>query len=148
CEGKSLRAIAEEEKVSLAQVRADLKAATVQGGCTVEPKTGKVKGKDNKVRTAKPKKPAKEKAEADGEAPPKEPAELKPPPATDAWGIQIQPHAEEAFAAVPQFKELISALQHAQKLFNAVANLPGGKFLTLPDVASYRRGKKDESGDP
>lgn len=58
-EGKSLRAIAEEEKVSVAQVRDDIETATVQGGCTVEPPDGKVTGRDGRVRTATPAKPEK-----------------------------------------------------------------------------------------
>jgi hypothetical protein len=70
----------------------------------------------------------------------------KPPPTVDAWGIPIQEHAVEAFAAVPKFRELLAAIQAAQRLFNEVANLPGGKFLTLPDVSSYRRGKKQDDG--
>ena len=49
--------------------------------------------------------------------------------------------------ALPKFKELLAAIQAAQRLFNEVANLPGGKFLTLPDVSSYRRGKKGEDGE-
>ena len=80
-----------------------------------------------------------------------QPAESKPativlPVHVDGWGIPIQPHAQEAFSAIPRFKELIAAVQHAAKLFNEVANLPGGIFLTLPDVSSYRRGKKLEDG--
>ncbi len=65
----------------------------------------------------------------------------------DAWGIPIQAHAEKAFAAVPQFKELLALVRKAQQLFNEIANTPGGKFLTLPAVSSYRRGKKDEEGE-
>ncbi len=56
--GESLRTIAEEEKVSVAQVKRDLESAsTVPGGGTVEPADGKVVGKDKKTRPAKPKKP-------------------------------------------------------------------------------------------
>lgn len=68
------------------------------------------------------------------------------PEPLDAWDIPIQPHAAEAFAAVPKFKDLVAAIQATQRLFNEVANLPGGKFLTLPDVSSYRRGKKQDDG--
>jgi hypothetical protein len=68
------------------------------------------------------------------------------PAAVDGWGIPIQPHATTAFEAVPKFKELAAAIQTAQKLFNEVAGLPGGKFLTLPEVSSYRRGRKQEDG--
>ena len=64
--------------------------------------------------------------------------------ATDAWGVPIQPHAAEAFSDLPQFKELTTTLRKAARLFNELANRPGGKFLTLPTVASYRRGAKDK----
>lgn len=73
-------------------------------------------------------------------------AKVVMPAETDAWGIPVQPHAAEAFAAVPKFRELLAAIQAAARLFNEVANLPGGKFLTLPDVSSYRRGKRLEDG--
>lgn len=53
--GESIRIIAEKENVSPAQVQEDIKVATVQGGCTVEPESGKVAGRDGKTRTAKPK---------------------------------------------------------------------------------------------
>lgn len=72
--------------------------------------------------------------------------EVIPPAALDGWGIPVQPHAAEAFGTVPKFKELLAAVQQAQRLFNEVANLPGGIFLTLPDVSSYRRGRKQEDG--
>jgi hypothetical protein len=51
-EGKSLRALAEQEKVSETQVRKDIKAATAYG-CAVEPTGGKVTGRDGKKRPAK-----------------------------------------------------------------------------------------------
>lgn len=73
--------------------------------------------------------------------------EIIPPTPVDAWGIPIQSHAAEAFQAVPKFKELVAAISTAQKLFNEVANLAGGKFLQLPDVSSYRRGKKTGDGE-
>jgi hypothetical protein len=47
---------------------------------------------------------------------------------------------------VPRFRELIAAIRHAQRLFNEVANLEGGRFLTLPAVSSYRRGRPDGDG--
>jgi ParB-like chromosome segregation protein Spo0J len=65
----------------------------------------------------------------------------------DAWDIPIQPHAEEAFKAVPDFNELIQLIRKSQQTFNRVANLHGGKFLTLPFVSSFRRGKKGEDGE-
>ncbi len=75
------------------------------------------------------------------------PAKVVPPPALDAWGIPVQPHAAEAFAAVPKFAELVRAIDHARRLFDEVANLAGGRFLTLPDVSSYRRGAKLDGGE-
>lgn len=71
---------------------------------------------------------------------------LVPPTQTDEWGIPVQAHATEAFAATEKFKELANAIRTAQRLFNEVANLPGGVFLTLPEVSSYRRGKKLDDG--
>jgi hypothetical protein len=73
-------------------------------------------------------------------------SEAAAPAQVDEWGIPIQEHALEAFGAVPKFRELISTLQLAHRQFNAVANLPGGKFLTLPDVSSCRRGKQLPDG--
>lgn len=77
------------------------------------------------------------------------PAKVKivPPPEVDAWGIPVQPHAVEAFAAVPKFRELLSTIQRAQRLFNELAGAAGGQFLTLPEVSSCRRGKKDGDGE-
>ncbi len=74
------------------------------------------------------------------------PATVKPPTQVDQWGIPIQPHATEAFAAIAKFKELTAAIREAQRLFNECAGLTGGKFLTLPEVSSYRRGAKQEDG--
>jgi len=74
------------------------------------------------------------------------PPQVKSPPSADAWGIPVQPHAAEAFAALPKFAELVAAISSAQRLFNEVANTPGGRFLTLPDVSSYRRGKRADDG--
>jgi hypothetical protein len=51
-EGKSLRTIAEEVKVSESQVRSDLERAQLRRGCAVEPKDGKVMGQDDKERAA------------------------------------------------------------------------------------------------
>lgn len=73
-------------------------------------------------------------------------ASVKPPTQVDEWGIPIQEHAAEAFAEVPRFNELLAMIRKAQKLFNELANAPGGKLLTKPAISSYRRGKKDESG--
>lgn len=109
-------------------------------------KAGKVKETAAKKRAEK-KKPDPATEDTVVDTPPTKPAKVIPPPAVDAWGIPVQEHAAVAFAAVPKFKELLSAIQTAQRLFNEVANLEGGKFLTLPDVSSYRRGKKGDDGE-
>jgi hypothetical protein len=46
----SIHAIADKEGISETQVRLDLKEATAPGDGAVEPKKGKVKGKDGKTR--------------------------------------------------------------------------------------------------
>lgn len=66
-QGESLRAIAEAEGVSKSQVERDLEASTVPGG-TVEPKGGKVTGKDGRTRTATPATKGKAAAQAQAEA--------------------------------------------------------------------------------
>lgn len=73
-------------------------------------------------------------------------AKAEPTGHKDAWEIPVQPHAEQAFAALPRFAELERLLKQAQRLFHELAMEPGGKFLTLPEVASYRRGRKNEDG--
>lgn len=47
-EGKSFRAIAEEQKVSVSTIVDDLNKVTVQGGVQCEPPEGKVTGKDGR----------------------------------------------------------------------------------------------------
>ena len=97
------------------------------------------------AKAADPKKAAKlALAKADDEKPA---LKIVPPAPLDAWGIPIQEHAAEAFAAVPKFKELVQAIQAAQKLFNEVTTGPGGAFLRLPSASSYRRGKKGAEGE-
>lgn len=68
------------------------------------------------------------------------------PPATDVLGIPIQDHAKEAFAAVPEFKELVKAIKQVQRLFHQLADKPGGAFLRLPGISAYRRFGKRENG--
>ena len=69
----------------------------------------------------------------------------KPPPEVDKWGIPIQPHAVEAFAAVPMFKVLIEQARQLAIQFHRLAETNGGQFLQLPEVSSYRvKGKTKE----
>lgn len=156
-EGKSLRQIAEDEDVSLGTIQHDLKQ-----GEAVEVPAGIVVGRDGRRRqstgTGGPKKKDK-----DEDRPPATQEEsediakswLNAPAGTtkvvyelepDEWGIPIQEHAKLAFTSVPRFDELTALIKSAQKLFNELANEPGGVFLTLPEVSSFRRGKKQEDG--
>jgi hypothetical protein len=50
-------------------------------------------------------------------------------PAVDAWGIPVQPHAAEAFAAVPKFKELVGLLKKVRGELTTLAESPGGRLL-------------------
>lgn len=59
--------------------------------------------------------------------------------AVDGWGIPIAPHAKEAFADVEKFDELLKVLFQARKLFSALADSPGGKFLQRPNVSLNRK---------
>jgi hypothetical protein len=71
-----------------------------------------------------------------------------PAPEVDGWGIPIQGHAAAAFADVTKFKALLAVINQAKRLFNELADSPGGKFLTVPAVASYHRTGKDKDGTP
>jgi hypothetical protein len=64
----------------------------------------------------------------------------------DGLGIPVQPHALEAFADREGFDELLSSIRRTMRLFNDLAGRPGGVFLTLPGVSSYRRRGKGEDG--
>lgn len=72
------------------------------------------------------------------------PAPAEPPAQVDAWGIPIQPHAAEAFEALPQFAELIAALTRAQRQYSQLALTPGGVFLHKKSV--FLRGEKQDDG--
>lgn len=63
------------------------------------------------------------------------------PVMVDEWGIEIQPHAVDAFATLPKFKELLTNLKTCQKLFNELAKSPGGVHLQSATVADCRVSK-------
>jgi hypothetical protein len=135
--GKSTRQIAEEEKVSQTQVMADLRTATEQG-YSVDPEDGKVKGRDNRTRTARPRKPRTPKAETNGVAPPAgstghpcpvEPEPPPPDPGTDALGIPVPEPLAPAFAAREAFARALSLRRKLAALLNELARAPGGVHL-------------------
>lgn len=88
-QGESLPAIAKDEGVSVAQVRRDLgKAAELCPPGKVEPKDGKVTGKDGKTRPAK---------KGAGRRKGKE-TEAAPPTVKDALGTNLPPGLADLFA--------------------------------------------------
>jgi hypothetical protein len=138
-EGNSLRTIAEKEGVSLGQVQRDLQeSSTVSGGGTVAPTDGKVKGRDGKTRTAKPKrqpKPAPERsAEADGE--PEGSAEL-----FDLAGQPVPSQAYDAFNQLPEIQKLVSLAEQLAREVDRVARLPVGRLFTqtADDIRAIKR---------
>lgn len=124
--GQSLPAIAEEEEISVAQVRRDLEKADDSGlpGGKPEPKNGTVTGRDGKKQKAKKTAPA----ESDSEA-----------AWVDAWGIPITKEAAAAFKDQEKFDELLKKARECQRLFKDLAESPGGKFLQQPFVSKNTR---------
>jgi hypothetical protein len=66
---------------------------------------------------------------AEEEPTPAKPTKIILPPAVDAWGIPIQEHAVEAFAAVPEFKRMLAMLRDARKVLTPLCDSPGGRLL-------------------
>ncbi len=137
-EGKSLRVIAKEEGIAASTVHEIIARTKEKLATSPAPEPTPIP----------PTKPEPASGHLPGFDDP-EPEEAKPLEFTlvDGWDIPIQPHAQAAFADVPKFTELLKAIRHAEMLFNQLANSEGGKFLTLPDVSSYRRGSKGEDGE-
>lgn len=116
--GASIRTIAEAEGVSVGQVQRDLKAATVSGD-TVEPKGGKVRGKDGKERSATrkarvPVQPAEETAAEPVEANEKETEQ------------QVKAEASESTPFKGAIAELVRLYQEKKLLHGEVKLLAGG----------------------
>lgn len=59
-----------------------------------------------------------------------------PPPAPthDVLGIEIQPWAREAFAALHKFDALATALRDAIAKLDALEGAPGAAFLSVPEA--------------
>lgn len=57
-------------------------------------------------------------------------------PDTDQWGAEIQPHAEEAFKAVPRFDEILKLLREARRLYLHLPDAEGGQFLQSGSITS------------
>lgn len=127
-DGQSLRKIAAAENVSRATVARDIEQAQLSQGVTVEPQNGVVKGLDGKrqpaSRKVKPKEPPPP-AETDDDE-----GKVDDAPWVDAWGVPITASAAEAFKAQDAFDELIAYLRAGQKMFKALATLPGAIYLS------------------
>jgi hypothetical protein len=81
-----------------------------------------------------------------GPAPLLKPAKPKAPPELDGYGIPVQPHAKEAWEAVPRLKRLVAMAREVQAEFAAVAELPGGVHLQGNGRSSYHVGRKKPDG--
>jgi hypothetical protein len=155
-EGQSTRAIAAKEHVSQTQVIADLKQATEQG-CSVEPESGVIVGKDNKERSSrqplceacrtkarkgqalpskcpdctavkKSAERAKNKGEnTDADIPPEN--ELPPEAIVDNVGHQIPDACKPSFEILVKFEEVDKHCRSLQKLIDEIVKLPGGEQL-------------------
>lgn len=144
-EGQSTRAIAANENVSQTQIVLDLATSTEQG-CSVEPQN--VRGIDGKNRKATTKikcdrcerlkidnkdcekcKEARAAKKEEGGKPKDSAEKKKEKIAVDNWGIPIQPHAAEAFAAVPRFEGLVKGIRAVQKAMSELAEEEVGAFL-------------------
>lgn len=123
------------------------------GTCEPRKRVGK-DGKTYKVPAKKPKKtkpetqqpePVKQDESADcdegDESTPAAPDVKKAADTVDTWGIPIQPHAAEAFAAAVGFDELLRKLAECARDLNALVDSPAGGHL-LKQVQWVRSGNK------
>jgi ParB-like chromosome segregation protein Spo0J len=137
-QGKSNRQLAEEEKVSEAQVRKDLKKS---GAHRCAPDSGKVTGRDGKKYRAKKSKaappPESDRAEAGGltlydggePAPADAVPPADPPCPTDAVGISVPDKLTATFESRARYAECRSLLAQLSKLVNEIASGPGGEHF-------------------
>jgi hypothetical protein len=163
--GESLRTIAGEEGVSVAQVQSDLeKASTVHPPCTVEPEGGTVKGKDGRTRTANPKilcdrckrigatkdcaackearkKPKKVKGETEvkGDADEGEIEKIE-----DAEGVPVPPECVPAFQAARDITKICREIDDIIHRADAIAKGPGGRLIRFED---FKQNIKDAKGN-
>jgi hypothetical protein len=70
----------------------------------------------------------------------------KAAPAVDAYGIPVQPHALEAWTAVPAFRDLIRQARELQRQFATIAESPGGVWLQQNGRSSWRQDRSKAGG--
>jgi hypothetical protein len=123
-EGKSTRQIAEEEGVSQKQVRLDLEKATEEG-YSVEPKNGRVNGRDGKSR------PAHQATEQGCSVGPQASGGPPGPPETptDQNGEPIPEKALPAWNLRSEFRRICSALDQLAKDVHALGVGPAGRHF-------------------
>ncbi len=63
----------------------------------------------------------------------------------DAWGIPVQPHAEEAFADLEEFNAILRELRQIRERVSALAERPGGAHLLK--CVKFRRLKRKDDPD-
>jgi len=141
-EGKSLRVIAEEEKISEKQVREDLKKSGAEGSAPAPP-DGKVTGKDGKKQAAKKKAFG---SGADPSAPERQAGEDDTEEAhapTDRNGKQLP---LQAVAAFRQAGELTAACRAVDELVRETERLgksPVGAHLHYQSVQTHLKNAKN-----
>ncbi len=168
-EGKSLRTIAEEEKVSVTQVQRDLEESTVPGGGTVEPLDGKVKGRDGRTQTATPAKKLCERCTRVGAVQDCEAckeARKKPPKAgkkvtgetsvkgdadegeiekfKDAEGTDVPNEAVPAFQAAKDIEAKCREIDAIIKAVEDISKGPGGRLIRFE---AFKQSMKDAKGN-
>ena len=142
--GESLRTIAEKEGVSVVQVQRDLENLSTVPGGTVEPKDGKVTGKDGRTRRATPKKPPEKEREPgedddvfdqrDAERDARKRQRNKPKPARkDAFGHVIPEHLRDLFGDTV-LSDCITDLDEAKKILVRVNERLRRKVTHYPFV--------------
>lgn len=102
-------------------------------------------GKDGRSYKVKPKVKKKTETQPASE-PPKEVPKPKPPKTTDHFGIPIQPHAVNVFAATVLFDEILAKLKECRKLYATLAEQPGGVRLLQASVSINAKDKWENRG--
>jgi hypothetical protein len=142
-EGKSLRAIACQEKRSHEQIRKDLKTATVNG-LTVEPPDGKTKGKDGRLRPSRRSGTGKRNAISNAAA--KDESSTSAAPGDghgrDELGLPLEGLAAEAFLIRGKFAEAARLHKQLSALVDEIAQSPGGEVLREKCILQERDGRQ------
>jgi ParB-like chromosome segregation protein Spo0J len=129
--GESIRTIAGNENITVAQVQRDIEVATVPGGGTVAPIEGKVTGKDGRKRRAstKPKKPKAEKPKTVKKKIQEE--KLATSDLKDAIDQDVPTGLKPVFVKALEFKVVVNQLNEIDRILKELAKHPAGARLRL-----------------